>query len=164
MLPLREVLTPDSLLEQVRARYSGLVQTTTWGERVLFYNPQGAMPRGVHFVSLKERDSAHDATSRLDETGGFRLSFAVSAKRYHALFGVTPESHAEATTAQPIDELAPHPVFGWLSWAAIINPSGSSLERLWPVLDESYALAQEKHAARTADQYGSIVEIRCDPP
>ena len=151
MIALRDVLSPDLLLDQVRARYPGLVQTTTWGERVLFYNPGNALPRGIHFLSLKERDSAHDTASHLDATGSYRVSFALTEARYETLFGAPPQSAtAPSGAGRRDDRLTPHPVFAWLAWAAIVNPTGVTLEELWPVLDESFALARTKHEARVA--------------
>ena len=151
MLTLRAVLAPDELLDQIRIRYPGLVQTTTWGERVLFYNPGGALSHGVYFLSLKERDSANDASSQLDEQGAYRVNLSLAPLRYHALFGAPPDRashHGSAASPPPIDVLAPHPVYAWLGWAAIVYPTAATLERLWPILDESYALAQQKHASR----------------
>ena len=152
MLTLRAVLAPDELLDQIRTRYSGLVQTTTWGERVFFYNPGGALSHGVYFLSLKERDSANDVSSRLDEQGAYRVNVSLAPLRYHAMFGAPPDraSHHGPSAAALVatDVLAPHPVYAWLGWAAIVNPTAATLERLWPILYESYALAQQKHASR----------------
>jgi hypothetical protein len=152
MLALRDALSPDELLDRFRARYPGLVQTTTWGERVLFYNPRGTLPHGVYFVSLKERDSANDRSSELDERGAYRVNFGLTPLRYHTLFGVTPTREEpgsdRGSAGPPSDTMMPHPVYAWMSWAAIVNPSAATLVQLWPVFDESYALAQTKHAAR----------------
>jgi hypothetical protein len=148
-----DVVSPDSLLDRLHQRDPGLVQTTTWGERALFYNPGGALPHGVYFVTLKERDSAHDDASALDVRGAYRMSFGVDPSRYQTLFGPPPARGCTYTPAEPddpltVDRLMPHPIYAWMSWAAVVNPSPTTLDALWPLLDESYALALRRHAGR----------------
>src|SRR4051812_17313163 len=114
-----DVVSPDVLLDRLQRRYPGLVQTTTWGERALFYNPGATLPNGVYFVTLKERDSATDDASALDRRGAYRVSFAVDPTRYHALFGPPPaRGCAYDGTYDPlaVDTLAPHPIFAWMAW------------------------------------------------
>jgi hypothetical protein len=155
MLTLPEVLSPDALLEQIRTRYGGLVQTTTWLERVLVFNPGGAHPHGVHFLSITERDGGDDAVSRLMVNGAYCVNVALTPLRYHACFGAPPERTLDSRTADATlvtDALVPHPVYAWKAWAAIVNPTAATLERLWPVLDESYALARRQYAERAAER------------
>jgi len=148
-----DVVSPDAVLDRLRHRYPGLVQTTTWGERTLLYNPGAASSHGVYFVTVKERDSASDAASALDARGAYRVSFAVAPERYRALFGhLPPRVNASDADVDPlaVDRLMPHPLYAWMSWASVVNPSPGTLEELWPLLDESYALVQSAHDQRRA--------------
>jgi hypothetical protein len=80
-----------TLLDQVRARYDGLVAHETWGERVLFYNPDGDRPRGRYFLTVKEHDSDNDRTLALNRPGVYRVSVAPTRASYVARFGPPPE-------------------------------------------------------------------------
>lgn len=65
------------------AAFPGVVQDRNWGERALFYNPDGR-----------------------------------------------------------------HPVYGWMSWIAIVDPSRRTFEELKPLLAEAYRNAIEKYRRR----------------
>jgi predicted DNA-binding protein (MmcQ/YjbR family) len=44
-----------------------------------------------------------------------------------------------------LDKIMPHPVYGWMSWICVINPSSSTYEKLEPLIDEGYQLALKKY-------------------
>ena len=150
------VLSPDDLLARVRRRYPGLVLTTTWNARTLRYNPDGSHAYGVEFVTIEERDGGDAGARGLDAIAAYRLSFGVAPERYTALFGTPPQwsderdAHEAAESMPRVDVVEPHPRYGWMSWAAVVNPSPATMERLWPLLDEGYALARARHATRSA--------------
>jgi hypothetical protein len=152
------VVYPDDLLAQIRARYADLVQTTTWGARALRYEPGGPLAHGVDFVRIEERDDDGDDgdggdhprdAHGLDALGAYRLAFGVTPERYAELFGRAPAWQDARNAPQALDTIVPHPTFAWMSWAAVVNPTTGTVERLWPLLDEGYALARRRHAART---------------
>lgn len=49
-----------------------------------------------------------------------------------------------------INALLPHPVYGWMSWACVLNPSEERFEELKPLIWEAYECAKEKYAKRIA--------------
>jgi hypothetical protein len=52
-----------------------------------------------------------------------------------------------------LDILTPHPVYGWMGWAAIINPSADSMLALRPLIAMAYdkaLLAAQKRLAKEA--------------
>jgi len=49
-----------------------------------------------------------------------------------------------------LDQLLPHPVYGWMSWVAVINPSATTFEDVKPLLSEAYSLAVAKFINRTS--------------
>jgi hypothetical protein len=48
-----------------------------------------------------------------------------------------------------LDTLTPHPVYGWMSWVSVLNPSKTTFEAIEPLLAESHTLAIGKFARRT---------------
>ncbi|WP_316015873.1 DUF6194 family protein [Roseobacter sp. HKCCA0434] len=142
-------MTPALLIEAIRRRHSDLVATDSWGETGLFLNPGGGLKRGVYVATVKTKDGANDRASALDRPGIFRLNIGVPPAVCEALFGRRPTRpsrrgivntrHDFAAT----DTLTPHPVYGWMGWVAILNPS----ERRWPHLAELIDAAHAKGAA-----------------
>jgi hypothetical protein len=49
-----------------------------------------------------------------------------------------------------VDKLLPHPVYGWMSWVSVLNPSAPTFEKVKPLLAEAHALAAAKYAKRVA--------------
>lgn len=147
-------LTPDDLIAALHARYADLVETGTWGERALFYNPGRALPHGVYFLTLKLHDGPNDAASQLDARGAYRVNLGLVPTAYAARFGERPARPPKGGTVATghdftaLDVLMPHPVYAWMGWAAIVNPSAASLAALWPDLDASHAAVQRKFAQR----------------
>jgi Family of unknown function (DUF6194) len=148
-----DVVSPDELLSRIRRRYPGLVQITTWGARALRYDPHAAYATGIEFVRIEERDRDDDG-GPLHRMGAYRVSFGMAPSRYEAQFGAPPtwqEPIGERSEESPmpvVDSLVPHPVYAWRAWASVVNPSPATVANLWPVLDESYALAVARHAER----------------
>jgi hypothetical protein len=80
----------DAVLAALLARHDGVVAIESWGETALFHNPGRALPRGVYFATVKQRDGAHDRASRLDRPGVFRLGLGTSRALFEARFGAPP--------------------------------------------------------------------------
>ena len=51
-----------------------------------------------------------------------------------------------------LNELTPHPVYGWMGWVQVLNPSEARFAQLRPLLREAYALAVEKFQKKTGVQ------------
>lgn len=49
-----------------------------------------------------------------------------------------------------LDWLLPHPVYGWMSWVSVLNPSAANFNTVKPLLAEAYDLAVDKVAKRAA--------------
>ena len=140
-------MEPDAVLAALLARHHGVVAIETWGETALFHNPGRTLPRGVYFATVKQRDGAHDRASRLDRPGVFRLSLGTSRDLFVARFGTPPARPAKgAVVAGPwdftaLDQCTPHPVYGWMGWISILNPSAASFAALRPLADAAHARA-----------------------
>ncbi len=58
---------PSDVIDAVVSAFPGLAPKSSWGETSLFYNPDGVLPHGVYFATLKEQDGA---TTRLPALTG----------------------------------------------------------------------------------------------
>ena len=137
-------MTAEEIIAAINDRFKGLAPMNSWGETSLFYNPGRALPNGVYFCTVKDHDGANDTASRLDRPGVFRLAIGLPIMQYETLFGPRPQRPAKGGTVATehdftaLDVLIPHPVYAWMGWAQILNPSRASFEQLQPMLDEAY--------------------------
>ncbi len=139
-------MTPADAQAWLLARFAGLVPISAWGEVALFHNPGATLPRGAYFATIKTGDGAHDRASRLGD-GRWRFNFGMDAAAFSARFGPRPPRPAKAGVIEGAWDFAgtgvltPHPVYGWMGWAAIVNPDATALEALAPELRASHARA-----------------------
>ncbi|WP_411964210.1 DUF6194 family protein [Haloferax sp. YSMS24] len=150
-------MNPDDFLEYVADRYDDVVLHDAWGERGLFYNPGGRLPRGTYFVTVKVRDSDNDVASALYRDDCWRVNLGLSDTTYRNLFGPRPERPPRGGVVDTghdftaLDELQPHPIYGWAGWVSVVSPSEKTVETvLAPLLDESYERASAQFAKRVA--------------
>lgn len=147
----------DDFLDYVADRYDDLTLEDAWGERGLFYNPGGRLPRGTYVVTVKDRDSENDSASHLYRDGCWRVNLGLGEATYRELFGARPERPPQGGVVQTghdfttLDELHPHPVYAWAGWVSVVCPSERSVETvLTPLLDEAYERAGAQFAKRVA--------------
>jgi hypothetical protein len=75
------------LSEFILEQYRGLLPVNAWGEQSFFYNPDGRLPRGVYFATLKDKDGDNDQASKLGREGVFRFIFGISRSSYETVLG-----------------------------------------------------------------------------
>lgn len=147
-------MDPKEVLQYCLSSLEGTVQAESWGETGIFYNPGGMLKRGVYVLTVKEKDGANDRASQLDRHGVYRVNLGLRRETYTRLFGSAPsrppkggvvETGADYTA---LDSLIPHPVYAWMGWVAVLNPSAETFRKLRPLIQESYAFAKEKFARR----------------
>ncbi len=80
----------ETIIDYTTAAYEGVVVDKNWGERGLFYNPEGKLPKGIYLLTFKEKDGPNDKASNLNRTGVYRLNLGVSKPTFGALFGALP--------------------------------------------------------------------------
>ena len=51
-----------------------------------------------------------------------------------------------------LNELMPHPIYAWMSWAQILCPSNSQFETIFPLIEEAYQRAIKKFEQKTANR------------
>ena len=144
-------ITMDFVLQHLMENYPGLKSADVWGETSLFYNPDGVLKRGIYFCTLKNKDGENDKASYLNRADVFRMNFGVSKKTFLSMFQVCPKRPIKGGVIdgdyhfQSLDILTPHPIYGWMAWISIINPSHKSLEGMRSLIDESYQICMEKY-------------------
>ena len=132
-------------LEQwILGNYQGVIVTDAYRERSFFYNPDGSLPKGIYFATIKESDGPNDKASNLDREGIYRLSLGVGKKQYQQLFGDIPKRPAKGEIVEldfdftTTGILMPHPIYASLGWACINNPNSQNVDLLKQLLDISY--------------------------
>jgi hypothetical protein len=157
-VPVRTVdgVEPADVIDAVVSAFPGLAPKRSWGETSLFYNPDGSLPHGVYFSTVKQQDGVNDKASSLDRPGVFRLSFGLPAGDYEALFGPRPARPAKGGCVATghdftaVDELMPHPVYGWMGWVQILSPSRRSFAEIQPLLSAGYESVVQKYTRQVA--------------
>ncbi|MEL6398838.1 MAG: DUF6194 family protein [Cyanobacteria bacterium J06607_6] len=155
-----EPVTPEAIISIICDKLPDIVPKASWGETSLFYNPNRVLPHGVYFCTLKRQDGDNDQASELDRPGVFRVAIGLEPKTYIRLFGSKPERPAKGgiVTADydftALNELMPHPIYAWMSWAQILCPSDSQFETIFPLIEEAYQRAIKKFEKKTANRDG----------
>ncbi|MDQ5890567.1 MAG: hypothetical protein QG604_441 [Candidatus Dependentiae bacterium] len=140
----------EHIIEYISKKYSGLVTHKNWGEKGLFYNPENRLKLGAYMLTFKEKDGIHDAASQVNRSSvQFRLNLKISRDSFTKLFGAVPARPpaggivATGHDFTQLDEIMPHPVYGWMTWICVLNPSDSTIEKMASLrlFDEAYAAA-----------------------
>lgn len=147
-------MTSNDISDFVVANFPGLNIVNAWGEKSFFYNPDNLLKRGVYFLTLKEKDGDNDKASSLDRENIFRINFGISKKTFLQHFSTLPKRPTKGHSIeglydfQKLDTLTPHPVYGWMAWVSILNPSNNSFEMLEKLIKESYQVACDTYLVR----------------
>ena len=142
-------MTPDQLQNRITAAFPNVVPKASWGETSFFVNPNNILPSGAYFATLKEKDGENDKASSLDRDGIFRLNFGPGKLAYESLFGAKPARPTKGEIISgtwdftELDQLMPHPIYGWMGWMCILNPSIATFDKLFPLLEKAYEKAQK---------------------
>jgi hypothetical protein len=140
-------MNPIDIINKISADFDGVIPKSSWGETSLFYNPGKTLPNGVYFCTLKEQNGDNDKSSKLDRDGVFRLSIGIGKDSYKNNFGEKPKRPAKGCIINTghdftaLNELMPHPIYGWMSWVQILNPTESAFSELLPLIYEAHSNA-----------------------
>ena len=127
--------------------FNHIVPTNTWGELSFFINPDMKLKKGSYFCTIKEKDGENDKASNLNRDDVYRLNIGITKKTFQNLFGKLPIRPAKSQIILGdydftlLDKLMPHPIYGWMGWVAINNPSQQSFSNILPYLNEAYEKA-----------------------
>jgi hypothetical protein len=145
---------PEDIVKSLLKKFEHLHAKKTWGETSLFFNPDKKSPNGSYFLTLKESDGENDKASELDREGIFRVSFGVSRTTYGNLFGPKPPRPSKGGVVQTghdfrqTNNLMPHPIYAWMNWVQILNPSTKTWESMQELIQESYQLSKTRFENR----------------
>lgn len=140
----------NEILKWCLTNYDDLVCIESWGEQALFYNPGNRKKRGVYVVTIKAKDGENDNSSNLDREGVYRLNIGVPKERFQKIFTTIPKRPAKGGCVDmkydftKKDVILPHPVYGWMGWICILNPSVEMFEQIKPFLTEAYEWSKKK--------------------
>ncbi len=140
-------MTQQDIENYIVKNYEGVIPKSSWGETSFFYNPNKTLPNGVYFCTIKQEDGDNDKASNLNRDDVFRFSIGISKQSFENLFNTKFKRPAKGETIKSdfdfkkLDFITPHPIYGWMSWICILNPSKNSFDDLRDFLDESYNLA-----------------------
>lgn len=147
-------MTPDDILNYCLENLDGVVEINSWGERGIFYNPGRVLKRGVYVLTVKEKDGNNDRSSQLNRNGTFRVNLGLRKPTFQKLFGELPKRPAKGSVVgmsydfTNTDTIMPHPVYAWIGWICVLNPTIETFESLKTYIQESYEFAKEKFSKR----------------
>ena len=125
-----------------------------WGEISCFYNPNKQMKRGTYFMTIKEKDGENDKASNLDRVNIFRLNFGLPSSVFVEMFGAKPKRPSKGECIDgswdftELDKIMPHPVYGWMGWVCVLNPSELTFKTCLLLIQEAYKKAQKTAETR----------------
>ena len=149
------LLTPKALKDYILEEFEGVNCVNSWGESSFFYNLNDRLPRGTYFCTLKEKDGDNDKGSDINRVDVYRFNFGLPEKQFVELFGEKPKRPEKGQTIEgpwdftALNILMPHPIYGWMGWVAILNPTHESFSRIKPLLSLAYLKAVKGFEKRT---------------
>ena len=147
-------MEPSEIIENLLGEFEHLVVKSTWGESSLFFNPANSAKHGSYFLTLKEKNGANDNSSQLDREGVFRVSFGISKNSFQDMFGQTPARPGKGRHVSTghdftqLDALMPHPIYAWMNWVQVLNPSNQTWTNIQDLVRESYRLSKTRFEKR----------------
>lgn len=132
--------------------FEGVDTVEAAGDSFFFYDPGRTLrpDRRMPFATLVTSD-AHDQVSDLNRPGVYRLNIGVAKETYRSLFGAPPASFAAADGYDyaAVNQMLPHPVYGFMSWVCVLNPSPETFQTtVQAYLAEAHAQAASRFARR----------------
>ena len=141
-------MTPEAIAAWIASRYDDVHPKSSWGEPSFFVNPGQSLPSGAYFATIKEKDGDNDKASDLDRAEVFRLNFGPGKPAFQTVFGDAPARPPKGGVIEgpwdftALNQLIPHPVYGWMGWMCVLNPSQTTLSEIEPLLIAAYDKAR----------------------
>ena len=79
------------------------------------------------------------------------MNLGISKESFFQLFGnKSKRPKAGQIIDMPYDfselnRIMPHPVYGWMNWVCVLNPTRETFNKLFPLIEEGYSLALKKY-------------------
>ena len=147
-------LSPNNILSYCLSHMEDTTLVESWGEKGIFYNPNGVLKRGVYVLTIKEKDGDNDKASLLNRDNVYRVNVGLRKQTFVERFGYIPERPSAGKIVKMnydftiLDTIIPHPVYAWMGWVCVLNPSDKTFEEFKTMIRESHEFAKEKFAKR----------------
>ena len=144
-------MNAEEILNYCLENLEDTVLVESWGEKGIFYNPENKLKRGIYILTIKEKDGENDKGSALDRDGIYRVNLGILKQTFLNMFTAVPKRPAKGCVVEldydftQTDKIIPHPVYAWMSWICVLNPSSETFEALKPLINEAYEYAKEKY-------------------
>lgn len=92
----------------------------SWGERAVYYNPNGVLKRGVYVLIIKEKDSNNDKDSLVNRSNVYRVNIRLKKETFTEMFGYIPKRPGVGQIVDmnfdftKLDIVMPHPIYSWM--------------------------------------------------
>lgn len=159
-------MNADDVISYCLRWFEDVVLRQSWGERGIFYNPSERLKRGVYVLTVKEKDGENDRGSMLDRETIFRINIGLRKETFIRHFGPVPKRPAAGQMVEmdfdftALDVVMPHPIYAWMGWVCVLNPSEKTFLEFETMILESYEYAKEKFSKRgskTADSHTAAI-------
>ena len=144
------VLTTEELIDYCKESMDDLNIINSWGETAIFYNPGQRLKRGIYIATIKESDGKNDSSSHLNREGVYRLNIGVNKETFTRRFGPLPKRASAGEVVDmgydfsTLDKFLPHPVYAWMGWICILNPSADKMNEIKACLLDAFTYAKNK--------------------
>lgn len=140
----------EEIISYCLENFEGTVLVNSWGEKGIFYNPDNKLKRGIYVLTIKEKGGENDKASSLDREGIFRINIGIRKNTFLKFFDSVPKRPEKGGVVKMdydftiTNKILPHPVYAWMSWICVLNPTKQTFEKLKPLIKEAYEYAKEK--------------------
>ena len=122
-------MTPNDILSYCLSNLKDVVLVESWGERGIFYNPNGVLKRGVYVLTVKEKDGDNDKGSMLNRNNVYRVNIGLRKQTFIKKFGYIPERPSAGKIVKmdydftALDTSIPHTVDVLMVWICVLKPA-----------------------------------------
>jgi hypothetical protein len=140
----------NDIIDYCLSHFEDVVLVDSWGEKGMFYNPNKTLKRGVYVLTIKEKDGDNDKSSMLNRENIYRINIGLKKETFIQKFKYIPKRPVAGETVKmdfdftAVDTIMPHPVYAWMGWICVLNPTQKTLQEFELLIKESYEFAKEK--------------------
>lgn len=140
----------NDIIKYCLSHLKDVVLVESWGEKGIFYNPNNALKRGVYVLTIKEKDGDNDKSSMLNRENIYRVNLGLKKATFIQKFNFIPKRPSAGEIVKmdfdftAINTIMPHPVYAWMGWICVLNPTERTFQEFELLIKESYEYAKEK--------------------
>ncbi|WP_096000587.1 DUF6194 family protein [Clostridioides difficile] len=149
-----DTIKADDILNYCLSNLDDVVLMDSWGERAIYYNPNGVLKRGVYVLTIKEKDSNNDKGSLVSRPNVYRVNIGLRKETFIEMFGYIPKRPGVGQIVDmdfdftKLDTIMPHPIYSWMGWICVLSPTEKTFENFKTLIGESYNFAKQKFKKR----------------